>query len=138
MASLICQVFYTLNYKVIKYAAMNNFPKYLERKYLEWQQQKGERKTIEEFAAYLGVSQGIVSFWMNGRRKPNQLSVEMLAGVFGLEVYDALDLPRPDADLHFIQSQWENLTPEERHIIRQQAERYAQKQAHKKPRTLAG
>ncbi len=137
MSALNCQGFYTIKNKVIKYAQMSNFPKYLERKFLEWQQQQGERKTVEEFAAYLGFSQPIVSFWMNGRRKPNQLSVELLAGVFGLEVYDALELPRPDADLHYIQTQWDNLTPEERHSIKQQAEKYAQKQLAKKPRSIA-
>lgn len=60
----------------------NNFPIYcysinmkkdelahwLERKFLEWQLENG-RGRIEEFAAYLGISQPYLSLLMSGKRK---------------------------------------------------------------------
>jgi DNA-binding transcriptional regulator YiaG len=47
------------------------FPELLEQKFLEWQMEKGERKTLYEFANYLGVSHGTISFWINGVKKPS-------------------------------------------------------------------
>lgn len=40
-----------------------NFPQYLEKKYLEWQQVVGERKTVREFAEYIGVSASSITMW---------------------------------------------------------------------------
>lgn len=45
------------------------FPEFLERKYLEWQLKEEGRKTIVQFAAYIGVSQPILSMWMSGKKK---------------------------------------------------------------------
>ena len=89
------------------------FPEFLERKFLEWQQQQGRRQTIADFAGFLGVSQAVVSMWLNGSRKPNVPSVQLLAREFGLEVYDALGLPRPDESLHYLQQHWDDLPPEQ-------------------------
>lgn len=47
-----------------------NFPEYLEKKYLEWQNSLGRRKTVEEFAAWLGVSRPLMTMWLNGKRRP--------------------------------------------------------------------
>ena len=115
------------------------FPEYLERKFVEWQQREGRRKTIADFATYLGVSQSVISMWMNGSRKPNQPSIELLADNFGLEIYDVLGMPRPDPDLHYLKQNWEHLSPETRRAIREQAEQYATdnqaKRTHPKRRT---
>lgn len=102
-----------------------DFPKYLELKFLEWQQREGKRRTIADFSMYLGVSQSVVSMWMNGSRTPNQPSIELLSRVFGLEIYDSLGLPRPDADLHYVQSVWDELPGELRRAVREQIEQYA-------------
>lgn len=89
-----------------------NFPQFLELKFLEWQKQQGGRKTVKEFAAYLGVSQSTISTWWNEDRRPEGENLVRLANKLGLEVYDALGKPRPDIDFHYIQSNWEDLTPE--------------------------
>ena len=47
-----------------------NFSRFLELKFLEWQQREGGRKTVKEFAAYIGVSQSTISTWWNEDRKP--------------------------------------------------------------------
>jgi transcriptional regulator with XRE-family HTH domain len=104
-----------------------NFPEYLERKFLTWQQQQGKRKTIVEFANYLGVSQAVLSMWLNGSRSPNQSSVQLLSKTFGDEVYDALGLPRPNENLSYIEHNWDNLPPEQQRALREQAEKYVTK-----------
>lgn len=101
-----------------------NFPQFLEKKFLEWQQRMGGRRSVSEFAKWIGVKQSSISMWWTGANTPNPESIKLLADKLGLEVYDALDLPRPDPDLHYIQQQWGNLLPEERKTLRQQAERY--------------
>ena len=99
------------------------FPEFLEHKFLEWQQQQGRRQTIADFAGFLGVSQAVVSMWLNGSRKPNVPSVQLLAREFGLEVYDALGLPRPDESLHYLQQHWDDLPPEQQRALRELCER---------------
>ena len=104
-----------------------NFPKLLEKKFLEWQQQQGGRRTVAEFAKWIGVKQSSVSMWWNGANEPNAASVRLLAEKLGLEVYDVLGLPRPDADLHYLQQAWENIPAAARRAIREQAEKYQKK-----------
>lgn len=115
------------------------FRQFLEMKFLEWQQESGGRKTVLEFAKYLGVSQQTVSNWWNNTRVPEGANVQKLARVLGLEVYDVLNLPRPDEHLHYVQKLWDHLSPEERRTLREQAEKYATKnesrRVSKKPRT---
>jgi transcriptional regulator with XRE-family HTH domain len=75
---------------------MQDFGKWLTGKYLVWQVELGERKTLTEFAEYLGVSQSTVSAWMLGDHKPkSSQNVARLADKFGYEVYDLLGLPQP-------------------------------------------
>lgn len=109
-----------------------NFPKFLENKFVEWQHREGERKTIADFANYLGVSQAVISFWMNGSRKPNPTSIELLVKTFGLEVYDALGLPRPNEDLYIIEKIFDHLPPTLQRSLREQAETYVTKNLKKK------
>ena len=62
------------------------FSQYLEMKYLEWQQKQGGRKTIAEFAAYLGIAQTTASSYMNGVRKPEGEKLQRIAEKLGIEV----------------------------------------------------
>lgn len=101
------------------------FSKFLEQKFLEWQQTEGGRRTVKEFADYLGVSQSTISTWWNDDRKPEGDNLHRLALKLGIEVYDALGKERPDLDLHYIQANWEALDPNAKRILREQAERYA-------------
>lgn len=101
------------------------FPQFLEKKFLEWQQAEGGRRTVKEFAAYLGVSQSTISTWWNDERKPEGDNLYRLALKLGIEVYDALGKPRPDIDLHYIQVSWDSLSPSARRHLREQAEAYA-------------
>lgn len=101
-----------------------NFPNFLEKQYLTWQQNAGKRKSLEEFAAYLGISQPLLSLWLNGHRRPGHENIELLTNLFGPEIYDALNLPRPDPDLQTLSRLWPSLPEQARHAIREQAEKY--------------
>lgn len=100
------------------------FRQFLELKFLEWQRESGGRKTVREFARHLGVSQSSISMWWNGDRIPEGINVQKLANKLGIEIYDVLALPRPDADLHYLQKEWEELSPKQRRSLREQAEKY--------------
>ena len=102
------------------------FSDYLTQKYLEWQTAEGKRKTIDEFAYYLGVSQATTSAWMNGTRNPNKDNAVGLSKVLGMEIYDVLGIPRPDPDLIFIQTNWGQLDEKSRSHLRKMTEKFKQ------------
>lgn len=86
-----------------------NFPEFIEKKYLEWQNREGKRKSVEEFAMYIGVSQPAISHWMSGKRTPSAQTAHLLAEIFGDEVYDVLGLQRPNPYLQLVNRRWEFL-----------------------------
>ena len=101
------------------------FKQFLELKFLEWQSQQGGRKTVAQFAKFLGVGQSTVSMWWNNdERVPEGENLRKIAEKLGIEVYDVLGLPRPDADLLYLQSIWGELDPSQRRVLREQAEKY--------------
>jgi transcriptional regulator with XRE-family HTH domain len=100
------------------------FPELLEQKFLEWQMEKGERKTLYEFANYLGVSHGTISFWINGVKKPSDSNIEKLAELFGNEIYDALDLPRPNPYLQKLNRLWQFIPEEIQKKFSDEADKY--------------
>lgn len=69
--------------------------KWLTKKFLEWQTQSGEKKTVTEFADFLGVSRDTLNKWFNGQRRPRGTNVDVLAAKLGPEIYDILGLRRP-------------------------------------------
>jgi transcriptional regulator with XRE-family HTH domain len=96
----------------------------LERKFLEWQIEMGERKSQADFAELIGVSRASLTMWMNGNHLPEIDNVHKLANVLGVEVYDALDLPRPNPYLHKINQIFDRLSPEHQQRLAEDAERY--------------
>lgn len=101
------------------------FRQFLEENFLQWQMTTGGRKTVYEFAEYIGVGQSTISTWWNETRIPQGDNIRKLAEKLGLEVYDVLGLSRPDSDLFYIQSVWEELTVETRKALREKVEEYA-------------
>lgn len=108
-------------------STMNNFSSWITRKYVEWQAKEGKRKTIEEFAAYLGTSRPLVNMWMNGNKKPGKENIKILAELFGNEVYDILELPRPNPYKQIIDRVWEFLPEDFQKQISEEAEKYEEK-----------
>ena len=103
-------------------------------KFIEWQHSQGGRKTVEDFARYLGIAQSTASLYMNGKRLPEGDILKKLSDKLGLEVYDALDLPRPDEDLFNISALWNELNEHERNAIRKQVETLARRNEEKEKR----
>lgn len=101
-----------------------NFPELLEQKFLEWQVKNGERKNLYQFASYVGVSHGTMSFWINGIKKPSGDNVERLAELFGNEIYDSLELPRPNPYLQKLNRLWEFIPEEIQRRFSEEAEKY--------------
>lgn len=71
------------------------FRQFLEENFLQWQMTTGGRKTVYEFAEYIGVGQSTISTWWNETRIPQGDNIRKLAEKLGLEVYDVLGLSRP-------------------------------------------
>ena len=92
----------------------SEFARWIEGKFLDWQATQRERKSIEEFADWLGFKRPTVVQWMNDQRKPGPENIRTLALKLGLEAYDVLDLPRPDPELFRIEAVWEALPDQER------------------------
>jgi len=103
---------------------MEKFSDWITRKFVEWQANEGRRKTIEDFAAYLGTSRPLVNMWMNGNKKPGTENIKILAEIFGNEIYDVLDLPRPNPYLQKLNRIWEFIPEEIQKKFSEEAERY--------------
>lgn len=112
---------------IVKIRPVTKLGDLLTRKYLQWQASAGTRKTLDEFAAYIGISRPLLNMWSNGKRKPSPAKIKSLADLFGNEIYDALDLPRPDPDLQYIQAHWINVPTETRRAIRESIRKYETK-----------
>lgn len=77
--------------------ADDKFSNWLNKQYILW---RGEtRAGVTDFAAFLGFPQPYVSNWLNGKFRPSTKNLPGLAARLGLEIYDALDLPRPTVDV---------------------------------------
>lgn len=100
------------------------FSAWLERKFLNWQAENGRRASLQEFADYIGYSRPLISMWLSGKRLPAEDGIERLADLFGLDVYDVLNLPRPNPYLQKINRVFELLSPEHQQKLAEDAERY--------------
>jgi hypothetical protein len=108
---------------------VSRFSDYLEQKYLEWQHTSGKRKTIDQFAEYLECKRPLVSRWMGGTLKPGRDKIERLAELLGPEIYDALELPRPDPKLHYVKKHWEETPKKVQKKIMEEIQRYTTEKA---------
>jgi len=64
---------------------MTTFSEFMNKKFVEWQAQLGKRKTLEEFASFIGVSRPLLSMWMNGTHTPGNENIKLLNEIFGQE-----------------------------------------------------
>ena len=87
---------------------------WLTRKYLEWQTAEANRRTVTEFADFLGISRGAFNKYMNGNRRPRGVYVDMIAAKLGPEIYDLVGAPRPDPGLQYIIQNWGQVLHETR------------------------
>ena len=69
-----------------------DFRTWINRQYLQWQIDQGERLTISAFARWLGVPQTVISFYLNGKATPRGKNL-IAIGKHLPEVYEAVGLP---------------------------------------------
>ena len=90
---------------------------WLNHHFIEWITSTGERHTVTEYAEYLGVSRSLLSRYLSGKILPSESNVYRIADVLGNEIYDIMEIPKPDPLLRYINRQWDYLTPEEQKQI---------------------
>jgi hypothetical protein len=78
-----------------------DFSDWITKKYIEWRDIKtGRSASIAEFAKLFGASHQLMSKWMKkgGMVPKHKRFVDALVKVYGNEVYEVLDLPRPEVE----------------------------------------
>ena len=73
------------------------FKDWITKKYLDWRGDAiGRDRSIKKFSDFIGVSQPLMSRWMNEKNKPSLENAIKIADRFGNEVYDILDIPQDE------------------------------------------
>lgn len=77
------------------------FNDWLNAQFMKWQ--GDHRRTITEFAAYLGVKQPALTMWLKDKNpsRPDYKNAIKLAAKLGPEVYEVLGMIRPEDDDHW-------------------------------------
>lgn len=76
-----------------------NFSEWITKKYIEWRGDSvGHDRSITDFAKSVGVSQSLMSHWMNGDRAPSSHKTISKLGAIYPEVYEVLGIDRPQVD----------------------------------------
>lgn len=120
-----CQGSYINSFVLLDSYLMSSFAAWITQRFLDWQSSTGRRKTIDEFAAYIGVSRPLLNMWMNGNQpRPGKANIKLLAEIFGDELYDVLELPRPDPLLRAITTRWPNIPAEKQRKLAEDAALY--------------
>lgn len=89
---------------------MKTFSEWITEKFLDWQKSAGERKTLIEFADWIGVSQPSLSDWMSGKYKPKgSKNIHRLYIKLGPEIFDVLEMERPPYALQFVDDYIQNI-----------------------------
>lgn len=109
-------------------------PIVLEKALAEWRKQetlKREKTSISRFADYLGYSQQAVGFWLNRDRNISEdtlISIlPKLVNLLGEEIYEELEIPKPDKLYEYVKENWEETPNEERKKIAKIIEKYTKK-----------
>ena len=75
---------------------MKTTSEWLTEKFLDWQKESGQRRSVVDFAEYLNVSQQSLSDWMNGKYNPRgKSSINKIYLKLGPEIFDVLGMDRP-------------------------------------------
>lgn len=99
--------------------------KFLLEHFLGWQKRLGERKTLKEFAEYLGISDKLLNHYMTGRRTPGEETTSLIYQALGDErIFDITGFDRPDMRLAFIRKNWEGFSDEEKDKVMEMLSKY--------------
>lgn len=93
---------------------MSNFPAWFNRAYKRWSRSQAGEEDFIAFCDLLGYPPSKVLGWLHGEFLPEEPEVLSIAGILGVEVYQALDLPKPDPELIKIYQSFAHLTGQDR------------------------
>jgi len=71
---------------------------WLNQQFLKWEQGRGRRATVTEFAHHLGITQQSLSSYMSGAYQPRGANLGKIAARLGPEIYDLVGTPRLAVD----------------------------------------
>jgi transcriptional regulator with XRE-family HTH domain len=71
---------------------------WLHQQFLKWEQGRGRRSTVTEFARYLGITQQSLSSYMSGAYQPRGANLSKIAARLGPEIFDLVGTPRSPVD----------------------------------------
>jgi hypothetical protein len=109
------------------------FKDFLFDYFIEWEKEQPKRRsTFTAFARWLShnsynivIKQQLVDDWIKGRYKPKgEQYLLVLEEKIGKEIYDYLDVERPNPYLQKINQLFERLSPEHQRKLAEDAERY--------------
>ncbi len=100
---------------------------WLEKKFLEWQNNQGERKTIKEFAKYLGIPQTTVNNYMRSNRLPSREHTRKLSEKLGAEIYTLLGPGDPEEEVRKLLNLYDQLDEQDRKALIEEAQKRIQK-----------
>lgn len=93
---------------------MSKFPAWFNKAYKRWSRSQPGEEDFLAFCDLLGYSPSKVLEWLRGESVPVGLEVLSIAGILGLNVYEVLDLQKPDPELIKIFKSFPHLTGEYR------------------------
>ncbi|NLI41393.1 MAG: hypothetical protein GX421_09470 [Caldisericales bacterium] len=93
---------------------MSNFPAWFNRAYKRWSRSQAGEEDFIAFCDLLGYPPSKVLGWMQGEFLPEKPEVLSIAGILGVEVYQVLDLPKPDPELLKIYGSFSHLSGQDR------------------------
>jgi hypothetical protein len=93
---------------------MSKFPAWFNKAYKRWSRSQPGEEDFLAFCDLLGYSPAKVLEWFSGESVPEGPEVLSIAGILGLNVYEVLDLQKPDPELLKIFHSFSHLTGEYR------------------------
>ena len=85
---------------------------WLNQKFSEWERTQGRKQSYYSFAHYLEVSQSGLAQWMTGTAVPGGDDLLNIATKLGIEIYEILGLPRPNAEVQRVTVSFASLPPD--------------------------
>jgi len=109
-----------------------SFKEYFFNYFIEWEKkQPNKRSTYSAFARWLSensydvnVKQQNVDAWIKGVLPKDYKYVMVLAEKIGDEIYELLNVKKPNPYLQIVNKQWEFASPERQKQIAEEFERY--------------
>jgi transcriptional regulator with XRE-family HTH domain len=80
------------------------FSNWLQNKFLEWEKSTGHRQSYAAFARYLKVKQPTLNRWLNDGIIPSYDYIILLGYKLSPEIYDILNIPKPDSAVHELEA----------------------------------